>query len=368
MSSTSFAWSQPILQRLDPERAHALTLAALEKGFGGKAPGPDEPLLKTSLFGRDLTNPIGIAAGFDKDARVPDSLMAMGFGFAEVGTLTPKPQDGNPKPRVFRLRADRAIINRLGFNNGGHDDAYARLKAREDKPGLVGVNLGANKDSADSVADYVVGVRRFADVAGYFMVNVSSPNTPGLRDLQAPDAVSDLLGRVIEARDDIATESGRTPVPIAIKLAPDINEDDLAPVIERIKNAGVDAIAISNTTIARPDDLKSPAAETTEAGGLSGAPLFARSTAMLARVFALTGGTIPLIGIGGITTGRDAVAKIEAGATAIQLYTGLVYGGPPLLLEIKSALVRAMREADLTRLSDLCGRDQRAWAERPFAS
>ncbi|MEL6873372.1 MAG: quinone-dependent dihydroorotate dehydrogenase, partial [Pseudomonadota bacterium] len=286
----------------------------------------------------------------------------------EVGTLTPKAQEGNPQPRVFRLRDDRAIINRLGFNNGGHAAALERLDARAGNPGLVGVNLGANKDSSDRIADYVTGVETFAAVAGYFMVNVSSPNTPGLRDLQAPEAVADLLGCVIEARDAIAKERGTAPVPVSIKLAPDINENDLAPVIDQIKRAGVDAIAVSNTTIARPADLKAPHAAASEVGGLSGAPLFDRSTAMLARVFEMTDGAIPLIGIGGITTGAQAVAKIEAGATAIQLYTGLVYAGPPLLLEIKSALVRTMNAAGVSSLSALTGQDSRAWAQKSFAA
>ncbi|MEL6298535.1 MAG: quinone-dependent dihydroorotate dehydrogenase [Pseudomonadota bacterium] len=369
MSSTAFAFSQPLLRRLNPERAHDLTLAALERsqrhGLIVKSDRRDDPRLATKLFGVDVANPIGVAAGFDKDARVPDAMLSLGFGFTEVGTLTPKPQDGNPKPRIFRLAKDGAVINRLGFNNGGHDAGYARLRARTGQ-GLVGVNLGANKDTQDKAADYVAGVERFAEVAGYFMVNVSSPNTPGLRDLQAPDQVADLLGRVIDARDAAAANGGRR-VPIAIKLAPDIAEDDLAPVVERIAASGVDAVAVSNTTLARPSDLASRTALISEQGGLSGGPLFDRATIMLARVYRLTGGCIPLIGIGGIDSGERAVEKMRAGATAIQLYTGLVFQGPPLLLSIKSALVRATIAADAAHVRSLTGTAADAWAERSLA-
>jgi len=357
--------TQMILRRLDPERAHALTLSALERGLGPKANSRDDACLSISAMGLNLPNPVGVAAGFDKDARVPDAVLDMGFGFAEVGTITPNPQPGNPRPRVFRLPKDGAIINRNGFNNDGHDAALARLSAR-DRSGCVGINLGANKDSTDRNADYVTGVTRFYDYASYFMVNVSSPNTPGLRDLQAPDAVAALLSSVISERDRIAEKKKGRRVPVAIKLAPDIAEDDLDPIVERIMTCAVDAIAVSNTTIARPDRLKSKPDRIAEPGGLSGRPLFDTATIMLARVHRLSRGKVPLIGIGGIDTGGAAIAKVRAGATLIQLYTGLVYEGPALLGAIKSALQRAVRAEGLNTVGDLVGRDRDLWADKPL--
>jgi dihydroorotate dehydrogenase len=359
-----FSLAKPLLHTLDPERAHALTIAALEKGVYPRPRGPAPEALKVSAFGTELPNPIGIAAGFDKDARVANALTGMGFGFAEVGTLTPRPQEGNPKPRNFRLPADGAIINRNGFNNCGHEAALARLEGSAIK-GCVGVNLGANKDSDDRVADYVAGVSRFAHLARYFMVNVSSPNTPGLRNLQAPDEIDRLLSRVIAERDRMAATVDRK-VPVAIKLAPDIADDDLEPILDRIRRHDVAAIAISNTTIARPATLKSPPELVAEAGGLSGHPLFEPSTRMLARAFRIVGRDVPLIGIGGIDTGARAVAKVRAGATLIQLYTGLVYRGPELLDEIKDAMLLAVKsDPDVRTIADLIGKDADDWAVRP---
>ncbi|MEO1693787.1 MAG: quinone-dependent dihydroorotate dehydrogenase [Pseudomonadota bacterium] len=354
-----FDLSRAVLTQLDPERAHELTLAALERGIHPKLKHTTSPALETDLFGARLPNPVGVAAGFDKDARVPDALLNIGFGFAEVGTLTPQPQAGNQKPRVFRLKPDRAIINRNGFNNGGHAAAKARL-AERDRVGCVGVNLGANKTSTDRVADYVAGVTTFYDDASYFMVNVSSPNTPGLRDLQAPDAIGTLLDAVTAARDARADRSGRR-VPIAVKLAPDIADDDLAPILDVLLGGGADAVAISNTTITRPASLSSDAAVIAETGGLSGAPLFERSTAVLARAYAHVGSQMALIGIGGIQTGQSAVDKIRAGATAIQLYTGLVYGGPEVLANITDALERAVRAEGVASVGDLVGTSYRDW-------
>jgi dihydroorotate dehydrogenase len=286
----------------------------------------------------------------------------MGCGFAEVGTVTPKPQPGNPKPRIFRLTEDRALINRLGFNNGGHAAARARHDKRADSDGIVGVNVGANKDSGDRIDDYVKGLEAFASVASYFTINISSPNTPGLRDLQAPAALDELLNRVMAVRVRLE-EAGLPRRPIIIKIAPDIAEDDVTPVCERLVAHGVDGIAVSNTTLAR-DGLKDPQAHQT--GGLSGRPLFRRSTIMLARVYQATGGEVPLIGIGGIDSGQSALEKIEAGATLLQFYTGLIYRGPSLIGEIKSHLAQEVHRRGQSSLSALRGSKAEHWATLPL--
>jgi dihydroorotate dehydrogenase len=354
--------ARPALFALEPEAAHEVTLKALERGLHPRPLGADDPVLRQNIFDLDFPNPLGIAAGYDKDARVPDAVLAMGCGFAEVGTLTPQPQLGNAKPRVFRLVADRGLINRLGFNNGGHAAALARLEARKGRGGIVGVNIGANKDSADRSGDYVEGVEAFNAVASYFTVNISSPNTPGLRDLQAPAALDELLARIMAARARLVAAGGLRR-PIIVKIAPDIAEEDIAPICERLAAHGVDGIAVSNTTLTR-DGVKDPQAQ--EAGGLSGRPVFRRSTIMLARVFRSTGGKIPLIGIGGIDSGESALEKIEAGATLLQLYTGLIYEGPGLIGEIKTHLAREVRRSGQSNLSALCGRKAEHWAALPF--
>jgi dihydroorotate dehydrogenase len=289
-------------------------------------------------------------------------VLAMGCGFAEIGTVTPKPQQGNPKPRIFRLVTDQGLINRLGFNNGGHAAALARLEARKNRNGIVGVNIGANKDSTDRTADYVTGIETFAGLASYFTVNISSPNTPGLRDLQAPAALDELLSRIMETRARLVA-SGVPRRPIVVKIAPDIAADDVNPICERLLAHGVDGIAVSNTTLAR-DGLKD--AQGNEAGGLSGRPLFRRSTIMLACVFEATHGNIPLIGIGGIDSGESALEKIEAGATLLQLYTGLVYAGPGLIGDIKSHLAREVRRRGHANLEALRGLKAKQWAKLPL--
>jgi len=337
-------------------------LRALERGLHPRPLGSDDPVLRQNIFDLDFPNPLGIAAGYDKDARVPDAVLAMGCGFAEVGTLTPKPQPGNPKPRVFRLIADHGLINRLGFNNGGHAAARARLEARKDRSGIVGVNIGANKDAADRAGDYVAGVEAFYAVASYFTINISSPNTPGLRDLQAPAALDELLSRVMAARARLVA-TGKPHRPLIVKIAPDIAEDDILPICERLTAHEVDGIAVSNTTLTR-DGVKDN--QGSEAGGLSGRPLFRRSTIMLARVFRATGGKIPLIGIGGIDSGASALEKIEAGATLLQLYTGLIYEGPGLIGEIKTHLAREIHRAGQSSLGDLRGRNAEHWATLPL--
>ncbi len=354
--SALFGLGQSLLLALPPERAHDLAVKSLELGLYPRADAPDDKRLAQSLFGLDFPNPLGMAAGFDKNARVPRELLAMGFGFVEVGTLTPRPQSGNAQPRMFRSVGDRAVINRLGFNNEGQDAALARLRNRP--PGIVGVNLGAGRDSADRIGDYVVGIARMAEVASYFTINISSPNTPGLRDLQAPEALDALLVRLQAAR---AALPGKAP-PLLVKLAPDLADEDLPEVVRVIMARGADGIVVSNTTLARAGLRDQGFAR--ETGGLSGRPLFARSTRMLARVSLLTQGKLPLIGVGGIDSGEAALAKIEAGASLLQLYTGLVFEGPGLIGRIKQAVVEAMAKDGYATLAPLVGRRAGEWSER----
>jgi dihydroorotate dehydrogenase len=348
-----FGLGQALLLALDPERAHDLAVKSLELGLYPRATEPDDKRLAQRIFGLDFPNPIGMAAGFDKDARVPRELLATGLGFVEVGTLTPRAQSGNPLPRVFRSQADRAIINRLGFNNEGQEAALQRLQRRP--AGVVGVNIGAGRDSSDRIADYVSGIERMGSVASYFTVNISSPNTPGLRDLQAPETLDALLKRVLTARGALANKP-----PLLVKLAPDLADADLPEVVDVIVANGVDGIVVSNTTLMR-DGLKD-ATFARETGGLSGRPLFARSTRMLARVYRLTQGKLPLVGVGGVDSGETAVAKIEAGASLLQLYTGLVFEGPGLIGRIKQALVVAIERAGAHDLKPLIGARADDWA------
>lgn len=342
--------------RLDAERAHELTIAALER-LPRRAPPADDPRLAVRAFGLHFSNPVGVAAGFDKNARVPDAMLGLGFGFAEAGTVTPRPQEGNPRPRVFRLEADHGFINRLGFNNEGHAAALERLRVRAGRPGIVGANVGANKDAVDRTADYVAGVRAFAPYADYLTINISSPNTPGLRDLQARDALDELLARSLEARDAVA--SADVPRrPVLLKIAPDLALGDLDDVVEVALARGVDGLIVSNTTITRPAGLTDRAMA--EAGGLSGRPLFRRATWMLAQTRQRVAGRIPLVGVGGVDSGRTALAKIRAGADLVQVYSGMVYRGPGLVSEIKRDLVAALDAGG--SLADLVGRDADAVA------
>lgn len=359
MLTSLFQLARPMLFTLPPEDAHELTLRSMELGAYPRPWGSDDPALVVRAFGLDFPNPIGIAAGFDKDARVPDAVLGMGCGFAEVGTTTPRPQSGNPSPRIFRLVQDRAVINRLGFNNAGHAATLDRLKRRP-RSGIVAVNIGANKDTADRAADYVAGLETFYDVATMFTVNISSPNTPGLRDLQAPEALDALLGRIMAARQTLI-DTGKPRRPIVVKIAPDIAEEDIGPITGRLLAHAVDGIAVSNTTLARPALGDSQRMET---GGLSGRPLFRRSTVMLAKVYRATGGKIPLIGIGGIESGETAVAKLEAGATLLQFYTGLVYEGPGLIGRIRDHLSQTCRTRRLASVGALTGTKADEWASK----
>jgi dihydroorotate dehydrogenase len=325
--------ARPFLFALAPEAAHRASIAALKAGLYPRAPASD-PRLKRRVMGLEFPNPLGLAAGYDKGGEVPDAALALGFGFVEVGSVTPRPQAGNPQPRVFRVPGDRAIINRLGFNGEGHEAVYARL-AKRARRGIVGVNLGTNRDSRDRVADYVAGVRRFASVASYLAINISSPNTPGLRDLQEKDALAKLLEGAANAR---AQAPGR--VPIVVKISPDLDDDALGAIVETVIVAGIDGMIVSNSTISRVgvNDPKLAA----ESGGLTGRPLFAPSTKMLARVRALAGDKLALIGTGGIDSVDSARQKLAAGADLLQLYTGMIYEGPGLPARIVAGLAEAI--------------------------
>ena len=345
-----FAAVKPLLFALDPEAAHNLTLAALKAGQGLAllpwAPA-DDPILATDLAGMALPNPIGLAAGFDKDAEVPDAMLRLGFGFVECGSICPRPQPGNPRPRLFRLVEDEAVINRFGFNSRGVDFARTRLAERQGRGGVVGINLGANKDSEDRTADYVAGLVALAPFASYVTVNISSPNTPGLRSLQDGAALADLIARVMAAR-------GRQKVPLFVKVAPDQGEDDWATIARACIDGGVDGLIVSNTTISRPGLASRHAGET---GGLSGKPLKPLALAALQRFRAETGGTLPLIAVGGVASGQDAYDRIRAGASAVQLYSALVYEGPGLVRRIKQDLAALLRRDGFASMAAAVGID-----------
>jgi dihydroorotate dehydrogenase len=344
----------PVLRALPPERAHDLVIQALKRGLGPTPTEPDDPRLKVRAFGRELANPVGLAAGFDKDAEAIPGLLDLGFGFVEVGTITPAPQPGNPKPRIFRLARDRAIVNRLGFNSAGLEAADRNLGRyrRTGGRGLVGINLGRNKESADALADYEAGLRRLSRYADYLVVNVSSPNTPGLRDLQGRDRLAELLQRLQAVRRELMADA---PPALLVKIAPDLSESDRADIAEVALAQKLDGLIVSNTTVDRPESLKSP--EKAETGGLSGPPLFQPSTQLLAEMYRRTEGRLTLIGVGGITSGADAYAKICAGARLVQLYTALIYDGPAAVVRIKSELAQALARDGLSQIADAVGLD-----------
>jgi dihydroorotate dehydrogenase len=347
-----YRFIRPLLFRLSPETAATLSLRALQYGPGRLLAGryaqqPDAPILKQRLWGLDFPNPVGLAAGCDKDARAPEALLRMGFGFVEIGTVTPRPQPGNPKPRLFRLDEDAAAINRMGFNSGGLDALVARL-ARRKRAGVIGVNLGKNRDSAGATEDYEEGIRRTARFADYLVVNISSPNTPGLRDLQARASLEALLPRLLDIRN-----STKYATPVLLKIAPDLTAADCRDIAEVALKTSIDGMIISNTTIARPSGLRSRYAA--ETGGLSGQPLFSASTALLANMYRLTQGKLPLIGVGGVGSADEAYAKIRAGANLVQLYTALAFDGPALIGRIKTGLAKLLVRDGFALISEAVG-------------
>lgn len=345
-----FRLIRPAIFALDPETGHRLAIRGLA-ALPHRAPMPQPLSLATQVAGLSFPNPVGVAAGFDKDAEVPDALLGLGFGFTEVGSITPLPQAGNPKPRLFRLVEDQAVINRMGFNNAGGAAALARLRARAGRPGVVGVNIGANKDSADRIADYAVMARMMAPVASYLCVNISSPNTPGLRALQDEGALTGLIDAVIAAR----AESGSLP-PIFLKVAPDLEPADIDAIARIALDKQLGALVVSNTTISRPALRSHHAGET---GGLSGAPLRQPALERLRDFRKATGGAIPLVGVGGIATAEHAWERIRAGASLVQLYSAMVYEGPGLGAQIVRGLERLMRLDGFSSIAEAVGSETR---------
>ncbi len=340
--------ARPFLMAMDAEQAHNLTIAALKTGWVPGGSRRDPEVLATRVLGLDFSNPIGLAAGFDKNAEVPDAMLKLGFGFVECGTVTPRPQDGNPKPRLFRVPTAQAVINRFGFNNQGLDAYAARLQARAGRPGIVGANVGKNKDTVDAASDYAACIRRVAPLSQYMVVNVSSPNTPGLRTLQSRDALADLLGQCLAAR----AETGMKP-PLLLKVAPDLTDEDKADIAAVVLDSGIDGLIVSNTTLARPAAI--PLVLAAEAGGLSGRPLLEPSTKVLGEFYQLLGGKLPLVGVGGVSSGTDAYAKIRAGASLVQLYSAMAYQGPGLVGRIKVELAQRLAADGYARVGDAVG-------------
>lgn len=347
------AFSLPLLRWFDPEDAHRMAIQGLRLLPPMRA-RTDDSKLAVRAFGLNFPNPIGMAAGFDKSAEAPDALLRLGFGFVEIGSVTPKPQGGNPRPRLFRMERDEAVINRMGFNNDGAEAVLRRLASRAHLGGIVGVNVGANKDSVDRVADYVKLIETFAPVASYFTVNVSSPNTPGLRNLQQSAALDELLAKVIDARERVRKNAGDSPV--LLKIAPDLSLTELDDVVHIARSRRVDGMIVANTTLARPSTLRETN-RAREQGGLSGRPLFRLSTRMVAETYVRAEGAFPLIGVGGIDSGGAALTKIRAGASLIQLYSSLIYKGLGLVEDIKNDLSSTLLRTGRDSLSEIVGAD-----------
>ena len=356
MAMFPYSLARTFLHLFEPEDAHGLAIKALKSGLVGSDGVVDDPVLAQSLWGLDFPNPLGLAAGFDKDAEVPDAMLKLGFGFVEAGTVTPKPQPGNPRPRLFRLTEDEAAINRFGFNSGGLEAYAARIEARRGRPGIFGANVGKNKTTEKAEVDYIAGIERVCAFCDYIVVNISSPNTEGLRALQARQSLETLLGTSIEARARSAPNPDKLP-PLLVKVAPDLDLGEMQDIADVVVASRIDGLIIGNTTIDRPAGLKSD--EKSQAGGLSGRPLMEKSTNCLAGFYRLTEGKIPLIGCGGVSSGNDAYAKIRAGASLVQVYTALVFHGPPLVGRIKRELMALLKADGYESVAAAVGADLR---------
>lgn len=350
---------RPLVFCLSPEKAHKLSLLALKSGLIGQGQ-IDDKRLQVKIAGLEFPNFLGLAAGFDKDADVADHILRLGFGFSEIGTVTPRPQVGNPSPRLFRLKDDEAVINRMGFNNSGHVAAHRRLVARK-KQGIIGVNIGANKDSENRVLDYVCGIHCFYDVADFFTINVSSPNTPGLRNLQARDSLKELLVAVSQARQEDKVKDGRH-IPVFLKIAPDLTENELDDVATELLASDIDGLIVSNTTLSRTG-LKSKHYQS-ESGGLSGRPLFERSTIVLAKMRQRLGKNMPIIGVGGVFDHKTAIEKIKAGADLVELYSSMVYEGANLPAKILKDVLETMKKDGVDTIKAYRDQTLQAWAKR----
>ncbi len=357
MSKALFALARPILHKIDPETAHGMTIRALKSGLLPAPPRVEDARLRCTLWNRPFPNPLGLAAGFDKGADVVGPMLRMGFGFVEAGTVTPRPQDGNPRPRVFRDVDDGAVINRMGFPNPGLDRFRANiekfLEAKPRAPGIIGINIGMNKGAPDPAKDYCALVRALGTYADYLTVNISSPNTPGLRNLQARENLMPLLARIMEERARACGKDNAPP--LLVKLAPDLEEDLLKDVADCLIESNVDGVILGNTTLDRPDYL--PADFGMEQGGLSGRPLTQKSTGIIKKFYRHTGGKLPIIGAGGVSSAQDAYDKIRAGASLVQLYTALVFHGPDLVHDILTGLVRHLEKDGIDHISNATGKD-----------
>ena len=359
MTTLGYRLARPWLHMLDPERAHGAAIWALKHGLGGAVSTADDPILATRVWNFDFANPVGLAAGFDKDAEVVDAMLALGFGFVEAGTVTPLPQPGNPKPRLFRLDEDTGVINRFGFNSQGLAHFVGRLKARKSaggRRGIVGANVGKNRDAVDAAADYVKGVEAVCGLADYVVCNVSSPNTPGLRGLQGRAQIEDLIRQAQSARERAAPPSRPLP-PLLAKVGPDLDAQEISDIAEVAVATQIDGLIVGNTTVDRPPGLRSRHAR--ETGGLSGPPLMEKATQCLAEMYRCVGGRMPIIGCGGVASGADAYAKIRAGASLVQLYSALVFHGPQLVGSIKRELAARLRADGFKSVADAVGVDYR---------
>lgn len=350
-----------LLFSLEPEAAHKLSILALKSGLPLAPRPPVTPLIETTVAGLNFPNPVGIAAGYDKDGKIPVQLISLGFGFAEVGSVTPKPQPGNAQPRIFRLKSDEAVINRLGFNNEGHAACVARLEAADLSGRVVGLNIGANKETEDKTADYEAGIDAFAHLASYFVVNISSPNTPGLRNLQSREHLSQLLARTKIRRDSATVRTGNK-VPIFLKIAPDLEEQELDDIAVEIEANGIEGLIVSNTTLDRSGLTETSLAS--QSGGLSGRPLFEKSTTVLAKMRKRCGSGLAIIGVGGINSPETALEKIRAGADLVQLYTGFIYGGPSLPSKIVNGLQNFASKEGLNNIGEVRGSHMDIWASK----